>query len=203
MRTDLLCRGLVALAVAFTCAQARAEAGCEIHLRPAAALTSVGEDFDQVKRVGQDLRDYGLKAGKPLEWLTPERQYALLQQQPPVASGPVVAQLASLTRQEALQPRAAPSAAACALEVATPQIILERGGLATRSLRVFGVVRRFENGAQVKSFSGFASAPMAGFRLRGPDDLPAATALVEQAYRTSIQILLQSSAKPANNKGQP
>ena len=47
-----------------------------------------------------------------------------------------------LTRHQAIEPGARNTANGCMDEIMLPQIMLERGGLATRSLRLFGVVRR-------------------------------------------------------------
>lgn len=180
-------------------AAAAAPSTCTVELRPAARLTSVGEDFDQVKRLGQDLRDYNQAAGKPLDWLSPARQLELIQQLPVTAllglpGARVVADPAPISRIEALAvPTANP--ADCTVRIMIPQAILERGGLAKRSLRIFGVVRRYEGGSRTGSFAAFGEGPMTGFRLARPEDAPAATALVEQAYKQAVEAFLKNTAK--------
>jgi hypothetical protein len=174
---------------------------CDIHVYPADGPHSVGEDMDAVHRVDQDLRHYYEVAGHSLDWLTPNRQLSLLEDVP-LASLVGVSQRQrtmhpqTLTRRQALEPGAREEATSCSVEIMLPQIMLERGGLATRSLRLFGVVRRYENGALVHGYSGFAAAPMTGFQIRGPADAPAATAIVEEAYRKAAETLLGNSAKP-------
>lgn len=196
----LIVRGLMAaLACGGIASAAQASSDCEVQLRPAAKPTSVGEDFDAVKRVDQDLRDYSKAAGKPLEWLTPERQLELIQQLPVanllgVSDATVSVDPVPISRSAALAP-AAPVPTGCVVRIMIPQAILERGGLAQRSLRIFGVVRRYEGGVLTGSFSAYSASPMVGFRLQSPDDLPAATALVETAYRGAVERFLQSSAK--------
>ncbi len=181
-------------------ASAQATDTCAIIVRPAAKPTSVGEDFDAVKRVDQDLRDYAAAAGKPLDWLTPERQLALIQQLPLAAllqvnAGTISADPQPITRQEAVGARPRPGDG-CAVEVLIPQVILERGGLAQRSLRIFGVVRRYPAAGEEKRFSGFTAAPMPGFKMKEPGDLPAATSLVETSFKQAVEKLLASSSRP-------
>lgn len=174
---------------------------CEVHVYPADGLHSVGEDFDAVKRVDQDLKHYYAMAGRSLDWLTPARQLKIIGQMP---IGTIVGiteksramHADPLTRREALAPEPRASASGCLVELRLPQIMLERGGLAERSLRVFGVVHRYENGQQVSTFSSYGAAPMPGFRLRSPAEAEAATQVVERAYRGAVEELLANSAKP-------
>ena len=181
-------------------AAASAAAQCDVHVYPADGVHSVGEDFDAVKRVDQDLRDYYAAAGRQLDWLTPARQLELVGQLPLAqlvgadAAAPTM-HPEPLTRRQALNAGPRHPAPGCVVEVMLPQILLERGGLATRSLRLFGVVRRYDNGALTRSYSGFAATPMTGFRLKEPADAPAATALVEQAYRGAVETMLRNSTK--------
>jgi hypothetical protein len=187
--------------------QAQPSLSCEVHVYPAQGVHSVGEDFDAVHDVDQDLAAYDKAAGRPLNWLTTERQLAILGE---MHLGPLVGRTAGpatlysdpLTRHQALKagPRTAPGA--CVYEVMLPQILLERGGLATRSLRIFGVVRRYEGGALVRGYSGFAAAPMAGFRLKSPADADAATTTVEGAYRNAVETLLRNSLGNPKSKNQ-
>lgn len=171
-----------------------ATASCEAHFYPAAKLHSVGEDFDQVKRVDQDLRMYDQAAGKSLDWLNSARQTSLVEdglarRLTMFGTGKLIVH-DPLTRLQAVDPaRPAAGATGCVLEIATPQLIMERGGLATRSLRVFGVVRHFENGTMVSRFAGFSSAPLPGFRMTNPSEAEAATRLVEQAYIEAMEAL--------------
>lgn len=179
---------------------ANAQPPCAIHVYLADGPHSVGEDFDAVKRVDQDLRHYYAMAGRSLNWLTPSRQAEILSE---VRFGDAlhfseesrVVHPEPVGRREAVAPGPKTIAPGCISEVLLPQIILERGGLATRSLRVFGVIRRYENGQQVASFSSFASAPMAGFELRSPADADAATGIVERAYQGAVEKLLQDFTK--------
>jgi hypothetical protein len=173
---------------------------CDIHIYPADGIHSVGEDFDAVKRLDQDLRDYYRAAGRSLDWLTPDRQLTLVSQLPIAQlvgadNGPTTMHPEPLTRHQALEPGPRQLGGGCVVEVMLPQLMLERGGLATRSLRVFGVVRRYDNGALTRSYSGFASSPMEGFRLKTPEDASAATSLVEQAYRHAVETVLRNSLK--------
>jgi hypothetical protein len=179
---------------------ANAAAVCSIHVYPADALHSVGEDFDAVHAVDQDLHHYYETAGRPLDWLTPTRQLALLDELPVdqlvgIPSSTKTLHSTPLSRHQALQPGPREAGAGCMVEMAFPQIMLERGGLATRSLRLFGVVRRYEDGVLVGSFSGFAAAPMTNFQLKSPADAELATAIVENAYRGAVETLLRNSAK--------
>ena len=174
---------------------------CELHVYPADGVHSVGEDVDAVKRVDQDLRHYYEMAGRSLDWLTPKRQLALLGDMPldqlaGVAGRARTMHPEQLTRRQALEPGPRQTASGCMVEIMLPQIMLERGGLATRSLRLFGVVRRYDNGSLVSGYSGFAAAPMTGFQLRSPADADSATTIVEQAYRGAVETLLRNSAKP-------
>src|SRR4051794_7267641 len=57
---------------------AGAGAACGMRYYPAAKLQSVGEDFDAVHKLDQDLQEYDRNAGRPLGWLTPDRQQQLL-----------------------------------------------------------------------------------------------------------------------------
>lgn len=174
---------------------------CELHVYPADGVHSVGEDVDAVKRVDQDLRHYYEMAGRSLDWLTPKRQLALLGDMPldqlaGVAGRARTMHPEQLTRHQALEPGPRQTASGCMVEIMLPQIMLERGGLATRSLRLFGVVRRYDNGSLVSGYSGFAAAPMTGFQIRSPADADSATTIVEQAYRGAVETLLRNSAKP-------
>ena len=180
--------------------ESQSAASCELHVYPADGVHSVGEDFDAVKRVDQDLRDYYSAAGRSLDWLTPSRQLALVGELPVgqlvgVAEASKTMHAAPLTRRQALEPGPRHASSGCVFEVMLPQAILERGGWAERSLRIFGVVRRYDNGTLTRTYSGFAATPMDGFRLKSPSDAPAATALVEQAYRGAVESLLRNSAK--------
>jgi hypothetical protein len=204
--------GALALAVAYVFASPSPAAAqgdssssqtCELHLYPADGPHSVGEDFDAVHRVDQDLKHYYETAGRSLDWLTPARQRAILHDLPiaelagmPPAS--VVTFGEPLSRHKALEPAPhATSASDCLLDVMVPQIMLERGGLASRSLRVFGIVRRFNHGALVRTYSGDAAAPMTGFQLKSAGDAESATQIVEQAYRAAVEAFLRNSAKPS------
>lgn len=175
---------------------------CDVHFYPADGIHSVGEDFDAVKRVDQDLKHYYEVAGRSLDWLTPKRQAEVLAD---VRVGEIigvseqarVAHAEPLSRREAIAPGPrAPAGAGCSVELMLPQVMLERGGLAERSVRVFGVVRRYEDGAQVSTFSSYGAAPMPGFQLRSPADADKATQVVEQAYRGAVEELLRNAAKP-------
>jgi hypothetical protein len=181
------------------CSAAQAAAPCDVRFFPAPRLQSVGEDFDQVKRVDQDLQQYDQIAGRRLEWLTPARQKQLLAQ---VEAGSLLGfEAARLTmsdtplkRSEALGPGPHSNPApACLVEVMVPQLIMERGGLAKRSLRLFGVVRTYQDGRQVKGYSSFAAEELPGFRMKAPEDAPAATQLVEQAYVAAVKKLIVQS----------
>jgi len=174
---------------------------CDIHVYPADGVHSVGEDFDSVHQVDQDLRHYYETAGRSLDWLTTSRQLTLLGDMPlgdlaGVAERSKVMHAEPLSRHQALEPGPRESSTGCIVEIMLPQLMLERGGLATRSLRLFGVVRRFENGSLVHGYSGFAAGPMTGFQLKTPADASAATAMVEQAYRIAVETMLRNSAKP-------
>lgn len=194
----LFVSGLGALLVSSGATAQPTSRPCETHFFPAAQLHSVGEDFDQVKRVDQDLRMYDQLAGKPLDWLTPARQVELAGKEPLAALIGVnqvsVTVHDPLTRLQATDPARAPASGnACILEISTPQLLMERGGLAKRSLRIFGVVRHYENGQLIRRYSGFAAVLLTGFRLQGPQDAVAATALVEQAYSQAMNLLVQQS----------
>jgi hypothetical protein len=186
-------------------AQSQAAApSCDVHIYPAEGVHSVGEDFDAVHKVDQDLADYYRNAGRNLNWLSPDRQLALLGEmqlgkQVGVTAASTTLHPEPLTRHQALQPGPRNASGACVVEVMVPQIMLERGGLSGRSLRVFGVVRRYYNGALVATYSGFAAGSMAGFQLKTPADADSATALVEQAYRGAVATLVRNSlGKPKN-----
>lgn len=181
---------------------------CTTHFYPAARLQSVGESFAAVKRVNQDLRSYDQAAGRPLEWLTLARQVELASQQrlaETIGINQVEWQVHDpLTRLQAADPaRVQAGATACVLEISTPQLILERGGLAARSFRIFGVVRHFENGQLVRRYSGFASAPMAGFRLESPSDVVQSTSIVENSYIQALGILMRQSLGTAAPQHHP
>jgi hypothetical protein len=174
---------------------------CGIHLYPADGPHTVGDDFDANHRVDQDLRHYAETAGHPLDWLSPSRQQVLLSALPigsllGVAEGSKTYHTQALTRAQALQPGPRTRSDNCSVEILIPQIMLERGALSARSLRVFGVIRRFEAGSQMAGYSGYASAPMTGFQMRAPADADAATAIIENAYREAVETLLRNSAKP-------
>ena len=182
-------------------AQAATPQACAIHVYPADGVHSVGEDLDAVHRVDQDLRHYYEMAGRSLDWLTPNRQVALLDEMPldelaGVAPGGKTMHPEHLTRRQALEPGPRQTASGCTIEMMVPQIMLERGGLATRSLRLFGVIRRYENGSLVSGYSGYAASPMPGFQIKSPADADSATTLVELAYRSAITTLLRNSTKP-------
>lgn len=196
--------GAVALAAASVAGTAQitapAAAKCDVHVYPADGVHSVGEDFDAVKRVDQDLRDYYAAAGRPLDWLTPGRQLELIGQLPlaqlaGAEGGAATMHPQPLTRRQALDAGPRHTSPGCVIEVMLPQILLERGGLATRSLRLFGIIRRYDNGTLTRNYSGFAATPMTGFKLKAPSDAPAATALVEQAYRGAVEAILRNSTK--------
>ena len=185
---------------------AAAPAGCEIHVYPADGAHSVGEDFDAVHKLDQDIATYYRTAGRNLNWLSIERQQALLATLDlgslgGVGVGTATFHPAALTRHGATAPGPrTPLGAGCRLEVMVPQILLERGGLSNRSLRVFGVVRHYDHGQLIHGFSGFASAPMSGFSLRSPIEADAATAVVEAAYVGAVDKLLRFSVISAESK---
>lgn len=204
------CRKSSAAALLFACAVWSAPSAavtpvagatsCDIHLYAAERIHSVGEDFDAVHAVDQDLANYDRVAGRKLNWLAPERQLGLLKNVSVgsslgVPEGVRIAHQETPTRHQAVTVAPPQGAAACQIQVLLPQIMLERGGLAARSLRVFGVVRRYENGTLVHSYSGDAAAPMTGFQLKTPADADGATAIVEQAYRAAVEALLRNSVK--------
>lgn len=192
---------LVSLPSASAQAGPPAANSCEVHVYPADGPHSVGEDFDAVHRVDQDLNHYYQAAGRSLDWLTPTRQQALLHDMPlgELAGVPgvsLVIHADPLSRRQALEAGPRESGTDCLVEIMLPQIMLERGGLAPRSLRVFGIVRRYMHGALFRSYSGDAAAPMSGFQMRSPADADAATQIVEQAYRGAVETLLRNSTKP-------
>jgi hypothetical protein len=173
---------------------------CTLQVYPGAALHSVGEDFDAVHTVDQDLHDYYKNAGRSLDWLTPSRQSELLRQVPFTAfvgdaSDGATIHDQPVSRSDALQAHTQTEASGCHIEAFIPQLLLERGGLATRSLRVFGVVWRYERGSAVQTFSGYASGEMTGFRLRTPADVSSATHLVEAAYVEAVSNMLRNFNK--------
>ena len=196
---------LSALALLTTCAGAPANAqpqgtGCDVHVYPAQGVHSVGDDMDNVHELDQDLRHYNEMAGRPLDWLTPARQLDLLRSVSTSATTALGLSTATfhpepLTRREALEPGPRIGGDGCTVEILVPQIWLERGALATRSLRVFGIVRRYERSALVQSYSGYAAAPMAGFQMRTPADEQAATQLVESSYIAAVETLLRNAEK--------
>lgn len=177
-------------------------ATCDVHFFPAKRLQSVGEDFDAVHKLDQDLADYQRAAGRPLNWLVPARQLELVGKAGLAVpdAGATILHDTPLSRSEALAPgpRIAP-APPCHIEIMVPQLLMERGGLSSRSLRAFGVVRSYAAGTLKSTYSGFAAAQLPGFRLKVPADADAATDLVERAYRDAIQRLViqsQFHAKP-------
>lgn len=193
---------LLSLGLGVGPAAADSGSDCEIHLYPADGVHSVGEDFDAVKRVDQDLKDYYRAAGRDLAWLTPARQLEILGGIDAGAALGIkvrgrVAHDNPLTRREALAAGPRANVDGCLVEVALPQIMLERGGLASRSMRLFAVMRHYQNGKLVKSYGGYAAAPMAGFKLKTPEDAAAATALVESTYRQAAQTALRNAATRA------
>lgn len=172
---------------------------CTIIYYPAERLHSVGEDFDAVHKLDQDLKDYDLAAGRPLGWLDADRQRALLDGKSVATllghpAGTVTFSATPLKRSQALAagPHLSP-APACLVEVMVPQLLMERGGLSFRSLRLFGVVRHYQDNRLVSSYSGFAVGKLPGFKLHAPSDAPAATALVEQAYVDAVRDLVTQS----------
>lgn len=177
-------------------ASAAPAATCDIHFFPAHRLQSVGEDFDAVHKLDQDLAHYERTAGRPLNWLAPARQLELVGKvslSMPNAGATVLHEI-PLKRSEALAPgpRVTPPPA-CHIEIMVPQLLMERGGLSSRSLRAFGIVRTYAAGTVQSTYSGFAVAQLPGFRLKQPADTDAATALVELAYRDAIQRLVVQS----------
>ena len=198
--------GALVLAI-FGAASAAAQTpspACDIHVYPSEGVHSVGEDFDAVHDVDQDLAAYYRAAGRPLNWLTPERQLALLGELDMGALVGVTERSTTfhplpLTRRQALKAGARNASSDCVYEIMLPQIMLERGGLAARSLRLFGVVRQYQGGNLVRGYTGFASGPMTGFRLKSPADVDSATGVVEQAYRNAVQVLLQNSIAKSKN----
>ncbi len=208
-------KGLRAIGVALCLAAAASPAAaqpngrpCTTHFYPATRLQSVGESFLAVKRVDQDLKTYDQAAGQTLEWLTIARQVELASQQR-LAGTIGINQVEwlvhdPLTRLQATDPaRVQAGATACVLEISTPQIVLERGGLAARSLRLFGVVRHFENGQLVRRYAGFASAPMTSFRLESPSDVIQSTNIVESSYIQALGILMRQSLGTAAPQHHP
>ncbi len=201
-----LVRAATAAFSVVACQSAASATPCEIHFYPAPKLQSVGEDFDAVHRIDQDLKQYDQNAGRPLEWLTPARQQELLNGFEAASllgfdKTPLTLRDTPLKRSEALGagPHSSP-APTCLVEVMVPQLLMERGGLAKRSLRLFGVVRRYQDGAQVASYSSFAAEELPGFRMKVPEDAPAATRLVEQAYVTAVRkLVVQSSFHVKSN----
>ena len=182
-------------------AQATPTSACAIHVYPADGVHSVGEDFDAVHRVDQDLRDYYKAAGRSLDWLVPSRQLALIGDVPVasllgLAEGSRVLHSEPVTRLQALNTPAPAAADGCVVQVLLPQIMLERGGLAVRSLRLFGIVRRYQNGALASGYTGFAAVPLTGFKIKSPADADSSTAIVEQSYRGAVETLLRNSVKP-------
>lgn len=201
-----LCAGLLLLAGPASAQPQPASASCAIHFYPADRLHSVGEDFDAVHKLDQDLADYDRAAGRRLDWLTLDRQNALInttalasQLGHPGAS--VTISPVALKRSQALAagPRVTP-APACLVEMSVPQLLMERGGLSARSLRLFGVVRHYQDNRLVASYAGFAVGPLGGFRLREPGDAAAATALVEQAYVVALHSLVAQSLNPRKSR---
>ena len=177
-------------------------ASCDIHFYPADGLHSVGEDFDAVKRLDQDLRDHYQAAGADLNWLSTGRQRelavsvdfaSLLKVEPRSRTD----HPGALSRRQAIAQGPRTNVAGCLVEMMVPQIFLERGGLAARSLRVFGAMRRYHDGVLVKSYSGYADAPLVGFKLKSPADAAAATALIERAYVQVLQSILWNAGAKA------
>jgi hypothetical protein len=198
--------GVWLLAAMFGSASAQAEQNpsCEIHVYPASGVHSVGEDFDAAHAIDQDLSTYERAAGRPLNWLTPERQLAILAE---LDIGSLVGVTKSvtlhpepLTRLQALKPGTRTPADGCAYEIILPQIMLERSGLASRSLRLFGVVRIYQSGSLVRGYTGFAGASLVGIHLKSPADTNAATVMVEQAYRNAVKALLRNSLGNSKTK---
>jgi hypothetical protein len=173
--------------------------GCDVEVRPAAAIHSVGEDFDAIHDVDHDLANYYRAAGKPLNWLSTERQVEILEglkfgEAAGFTERSRTVHREAISRRQALDAGPVADKGGCVVDIMLPQIMLERGGLASRSLRLFGVIRRYQNGQLVKSYSGYAGAPLTGFRLKSPADAESATALVEQSYRSAVQTFLRNAA---------
>lgn len=171
---------------------------CAIHFFPADRIRSVGEDFDAVHALDQDLRSYYNAAGRDLAWLTPAHQLSIVTAlhldrrfsssiQPILHDTPI-------ERSQAVSngPRVA-ATDGCQIEVRIPQIFMERGGLATRSLRIFGAIKHYAHGQLIASYSGFASAEMQNFRLKAPADSETATKIVEGAYSEAVGQLVDQS----------
>lgn len=194
------------LAVVFgsVSAQAQPNPSCDVHVYPAQGVHSVGEDFDAAHAIDQDLATYERAAGRPLNWLTPERQLAILAELDIGSlvgvTKPVTLHREPLTRLQAIKPGARTAADGCVYEIMLPQIMLERGGLSSRSLRLFGVVRSYQSGALVRGYTGFAGASLSGIRLKSPADTDAATSMVEQAYRNAVKAFLHNSLGNSKTK---
>lgn len=195
---------LLATVLGAVSAQAQPSSSCDVHVYPAEGVHSVGEDFDAAHAIDQDLATYERAAGRPLNWLTPERQLALLAELDIGAlvgvAKPVTLHPEPLTRLQAIKPGARTTANGCLYEIMLPQIMLERGGLASRSLRLFGVVRTYQSGSLVRGYTGFAGASLTGIRLKSPADTDAATGMVEQAYRNAVKALLHNSLGNSKTK---
>ena len=176
---------------------------CDIQIYPADGVHSVGEDFDAVHARDRDLAHYYEVAGRPLNWLSPQRQLEILRDMhlgalAGVSEQALIVHDEPVTRREALQERPQAASHGCTLEVLVPQIMLERGGLSNRSARVFGVVRLYRDGALARTYSSYAAAGMDGFQLKSPADADAATAIVEEAYRGAVETLLRNFANQKN-----
>ena len=194
--------GVLALAAASAASadQNPASKACSVHVYPAEGVHSVGEDFDAVHGLDQDLHHYYAVAGRPLGWLSIDRQLELLASLPLGQLAGAGTELPTLhnepmSRSHALEPQMRAAETGCAVEIYMPQIFLERGGLSNRSLRIFGVARRYEQGKLTHSFSGYAAAPLNGFQLRSPADAAAATHLIEAAYVEAVKTFLHNSTK--------
>jgi hypothetical protein len=194
-----LLAGSAAVAVS---AQPQVTQGCDVHVYPADGVHSIGDDFDNVHEVDQGIRHYYAMAGRSLDWLSASRQIEVLRGSSFAAhvspgAGNITFHSEPLTRRQALE-LPATNNGECLVDILIPQILLERGALASRSLRIFGIVRRYERGVAVRHYSGYASAPMTGFQLRSPADAPAATQLVESAYVGAIEAMLDNSNRAKN-----
>lgn len=173
---------------------------CAIHVYPADGVHSVGEDFDAIHGVDQDLRHYYSVAGQSLDWLTPARQLELLRGVPlsmlaGAGSGEPTLHGEAIRRSAALEPGPRTAEPGCLVELMVPQIMLERSGLSARSVRVFGVVRHYRAGVLQRQYNGYAAAPMTGFNLQSPSDALAATKIVETAYVQAVETVLRNSTK--------
>jgi hypothetical protein len=175
------------------------KAHCEVHIWPSRQLDVITEGGWSVHSLNRRFQADQKAIGAPTTLLAPARQVELMPRAAIADSvdlpdSPIIVHETPLSRLEA--EKAVPhaqTAVPCSVEVLNVRLFYEKGALSSRSVRVFGVVRRWDGGRLSWSWSGFGVADIVNFPPKTAAAVPGSIEELERSWTVAVRRLAMAA----------